>query len=108
MDVVSLIGVALTWILTELFKKNAALRGHVPLIVTILAMVIGAIQAALQATTASAQVDTMMVILEPANPAEVWIRNVLVNVSGSVLVQNGIKKWLVDYVFGRLLRKVFA
>lgn len=106
MDVVSLIGMALTWILTEVFKRNEKLKGHAPLIVTILAMVIGAIQAALQAAPATAQIDTMAVIPAP-DMASAWGSYVITNISGSVLIQNGIKKWLIDYVFGKLLRKIF-
>lgn len=102
MNIISIIGAVLTFVITEVLKRNPKVKEHVPLVVTILSAVIGALQAALAGSTASADV------LLPATtePQPGYFDYALTNAVGAVIVDNA-KKWggyLLNKVLGKILK----
>lgn len=104
MDIVALIGMILTYGLTQFFKKNPSVKEHAPLVVTILSAVVAAIQAAMAATIAVAQ-EPGTVVTQPHTFFGQAVTYFLWNVGGSVWMQNGIKKWVGEYLIGTLAKK---
>lgn len=103
MNIISIVGAVLTYILTELMKKNPKMKEHAPLVVTILSAVIGAIQAALTAAMATAEV---LLPAAGAPPSEVgYVDYSVTNAIGAVVIHNA-KRW-GGYLIGKLLGKVF-
>lgn len=105
MDVIGLAGMALTWILTELMKKNPSLKSHTPLVVTIMSAVIGALQAALHASSATAGTVTGPMPVHE-DPVAMTMQYAAQNAGGSVLLNNFLRKWIGEYVVGTLLKKL--
>lgn len=103
MNIISIVGAVLTFVLTELMKRNPKLKDHAPLVVTILSALIGVVQAALAATVASAEI-LLPAASEPAGEPG-YMDYSITNAVGAVVIDNA-KKW-GGYILRKLLGKIF-
>jgi uncharacterized membrane protein len=104
MNIISIVGAVLTFVLTEMMKRNPKLKDHAPLVVTILSAVIGAVQAALAASLATA--GEAILIPAATEPDSSYVDYTLTNVVGAVIVDNA-KRWggyFLKRLLGRLLK----
>jgi hypothetical protein len=103
MDIIAIIGMVLTFALTQLFKQKPAMKDNAPAVISVLSMVIGAIQAALTASPASAAEA-----VAAASGGSFLARAgeyALTNLGGSVLIHNAAKKWIGEWLFGKVIAK---
>lgn len=103
MDIIGIIGMVLTFGLTQLFKQKAEMKAHAPVVISVLSMVVGAIQAALTASPVAAAEAAAA-----ASGGSFLSRAgeyAMTNLGGSVLIHNAAKKWIGEWLFGKVISK---
>ena len=108
MDLFALGGMVLTYILTEVLKKNPKFKEQAPVVVSILSVIIGAFQSALSAVVANAQgVDSTAVVAQSGGFVSDIGQYALNNLLGGIGLHVGVRKWAVDWFWGTVIKKFF-
>jgi len=110
MDILGLFGMVLTYALTLLLKRNPRMKAQAPLVVSIISTLLGALQAAVAASTAVAAVAGADSLATHASSGGFLVdmgKYAVENAAGSVIVHNVVHKWLGEWLVRGVLGRIF-